>query len=171
MYHCLVAGGFAFLAMSEEAAGRRMPFAFLDDAAARFLERYGAGGSNAGASAAAYALNDEFAPVLAQRMDFYASDAAADAIARVRGEVEGVKGVMVENIARVLERGERLDLLVERTELLSGEALAFRRGAARARRVMWWQNVKTWFVMGGVVAGVVMVIVMAACGVTFSRCG
>lgn len=46
---------------------------------------------------------------------------------------------MIENIEKVLDRGERLDLLVDKTELLQGEAFAFRREATRARRVMWWK--------------------------------
>lgn len=50
-----------------------------------------------------------------------------------------VKDVMIENIEKVLDRGERLDLLVDKTEALQGEAWAFRREAKRARRVMWWQ--------------------------------
>jgi vesicle-associated membrane protein 7 len=46
---------------------------------------------------------------------------------------------MIENIEKVLDRGERLDLLVDKTAHLQGEAFAFRREAKRARRVMWWQ--------------------------------
>lgn len=50
-----------------------------------------------------------------------------------------VKDIMIENIEKVLDRGEKLDLLVDKTELLQGEAFAFRREAKRARRVMWWK--------------------------------
>lgn len=57
-----------------------------------------------------------------------------------------VKDVMIENIAKVLDRGEKLDLLVDKTELLQGEAFAFRREAARARRVMWWKVRRAWCV-------------------------
>lgn len=50
-----------------------------------------------------------------------------------------VKDIMIENIEKVLDRGEKLDLLVDKTEHLQGEAFAFRREAKRARRVMWWK--------------------------------
>jgi hypothetical protein len=46
---------------------------------------------------------------------------------------------MIENIEKVLDRGEKLDLLVDKTEHLQGEAFAFRREARRARRVLWWK--------------------------------
>lgn len=166
MYHVLVSDGITFLAMAEEAVGRRLPFAFLDDVSGRFLAAHGA----AAREAVAYELNTEFSPVLRARADFYSSDPAADTINRVRGEISQVKDVMIENIAKVLDRGEKLDLLVDKTELLQGEALAFRREASRARRVMWWKNVKMWFVMAGVVGAIIMVMVMMMCGVTLSRC-
>ncbi|GBF93600.1 hypothetical protein Rsub_06320 [Raphidocelis subcapitata] len=167
MYHVLVTEGVTFLTMAEEGLGRRLPFAFLEDVAGRFMAAYGA----ACREAVAYEFNTEFSAVLAQRADFYSSDPAADTINRVRGEISQVKDVMIENIAKVLDRGEKLDLLVNKTELLQGEAFAFRREASRARRLMWWKNVKMWFVMAGCVAAVVLVLVMMMCGVTFKKCG
>lgn len=166
MYHVLVSDGISFLVMAEEALGRRVPFAFLEDVSQRFFGSYGA----TCREAVAYEYNTEFSQVLAQRADYYSSDPAADTINRVRGEIAQVKDVMIENIAKVLDRGEKLDLLVDKTELLQGEAFAFRREAKRARRVMWWKNVRMWFIMAGCVAAVIMIIVMMACGVTFKRC-
>ncbi len=46
---------------------------------------------------------------------------------------------MVENIEKVLERGEKLDLLVGKTDALSDTALHFRREARRLRTTMWWR--------------------------------
>jgi hypothetical protein len=47
---------------------------------------------------------------------------------------------------QVLERGEKLDLLVGKTDALSDVASAFRRDARRLRTTMWWR-------VGDVVAG------------------
>ena len=49
---------------------------------------------------------------------------------------------MVQNIDSILQRGERLDLLVDKTDTLAGQAYAFRRGARSVRRQQWWKNVK-----------------------------
>lgn len=46
---------------------------------------------------------------------------------------------MIENIEKVLERGEKLDLLLDKTEVLQEGALAFRREARRAVRTLWWR--------------------------------
>eukprot|EP00878_Enallax_costatus_P029701 GHUV01032243.1.p4 GENE.GHUV01032243.1~~GHUV01032243.1.p4 ORF type:complete len:101 (+),score=28.54 GHUV01032243.1:854-1156(+) len=97
-------------------------------------------------------------------MDYFSNDPSADVVNRVRGEITQVKDIMIENIEKVLDRGEKLDLLVDKTELLQGEAFAFRREAKRARRVMWWKNVRMWFIMGGVVAAIIFIIVMLTVG-------
>jgi hypothetical protein len=72
-------------------------------------------------------------------MEYFSSDPKADTISRVRGEIMEVKSIMIENVEKVLDRGERLDLLVGKTELLQGEAFAFRREARRLKHKMWWK--------------------------------
>lgn len=49
---------------------------------------------------------------------------------------------MVQNIDSILQRGERLDLLVDKTDTLAGQAYAFRRGARSVRRQQWWKNTR-----------------------------
>ncbi len=49
---------------------------------------------------------------------------------------------MVQNVEQILSRGERIELLVDKTDVMAGQATAFRRGARTARRQMWWKNKK-----------------------------
>eukprot|EP00879_Flechtneria_rotunda_P001078 GHRR01001218.1.p1 GENE.GHRR01001218.1~~GHRR01001218.1.p1 ORF type:complete len:200 (+),score=63.99 GHRR01001218.1:139-738(+) len=135
MFHIMVHAGLTYLCMAEEAAGRRIAFAFLEDVKDNFMSRYG----RTYREAIAYEYNTDFSRVLQQRMEYFSNDPSADVINRVRGEITQVKDIMIENIEKVLDRGERLDLLVDKTEHLQGEAFAFRREAKRARRVMWWK--------------------------------
>ncbi len=71
---------------------------------------------------------------------------------------------MVANIDSIVERGERMELLVERTEALSSDSLTFKRNARVVRRRMWWQNTKTKLALGAVAVVVLYGIVSAACG-------
>jgi vesicle-associated membrane protein 7 len=125
------------VAAPAQAFGRRLPFSFLEDVRAQFMALYGA----AAATAAAYELTAAFSPVLASRAAHWGG-ARADALGRVRGEVEGLREVMVDSIERVLERGERLELLVQKTEGLSEESVLFKRGAQRLRAQAWWRNAR-----------------------------
>ncbi|KAL5666666.1 hypothetical protein ACJX0J_026774, partial [Zea mays] len=116
----------------------RVPFAFLEDIHGRFVKAYG----RAALTALAYAMNDEFSRVLAQQMDYYSNDASADRINRMRGEMDQVRSVMMDNIDRVLERGDRLEVLVDKTATMQGNTMRFKRQARRFRNTMWWRNVK-----------------------------
>lgn len=49
---------------------------------------------------------------------------------------------MIDNIEKVLERGDRLALLVEKTSTLQGNTIRFRRQSRRFRNTIWWRNVK-----------------------------
>nr|POF01674.1 vesicle-associated membrane protein 713 [Quercus suber] len=49
---------------------------------------------------------------------------------------------MIENIDKVLERGDRLELLVDKTANMQGNTFRFRKQARRFRNIVWWRNVK-----------------------------
>ncbi|GFR43269.1 hypothetical protein Agub_g4331 [Astrephomene gubernaculifera] len=165
MFHVMVAEGITYMAVAEESFGRRIPFAFLDDVRGRFAGMYGA----AAKEAVAYEYNTEFSRVLAERAAFF-SDPAADAINRVKGELQEVKHIMIENIEKVLERGERLDLLVDKTEGLQQVSLAFRREARRLKHTLWWKNVRLWLVVSAATGLLVYIILAAICGFTLRHC-
>ena len=54
-----------------------------------------------------------------------------DKVERVRDEVARVKDIMVTNIEALLDRGERLDLLVDKTDQLSSSAVTFKQVITR----------------------------------------
>ena len=58
------------------------------------------------------------------------------------------KDIMVQNIDSILQRGERLDLLIDKTDTLAGQAYAFRKGARSVRRQQWWRNVRIMVLTG-----------------------
>ena len=60
-----------------------------------------------------------------------------------------VRSVMIDNIDKVLERGDRLELLVDKTANMQGNTVRFRRQARRVRNTVWWRNVKLAYVYSG----------------------
>lgn len=87
-----------------------------------------------------------------------------DAISNTQAEIENVRGIMTENIERVLERGERIDLLVDKTDRLGVGAQDFRVRSRGLKRQMWWKNVKLMVLIGVVVIFIVVFIVLMAKG-------
>ncbi|KAH9297167.1 hypothetical protein KI387_028849, partial [Taxus chinensis] len=138
IFHVKRTDGLTVMCMADDTAGRRIPFAFLEDIHGRFVKSYG----RAVHTALAYAMNDEFSRVLSQQIEFYSNDPNADKINRIRGEMTQVRNVMVENIDKVLERGDRLELLVDKTENIQGNTFKFKKQARRLKTSMWWRNIK-----------------------------
>uniref|UniRef100_A0A7N1A9E7 Uncharacterized protein n=1 Tax=Kalanchoe fedtschenkoi TaxID=63787 RepID=A0A7N1A9E7_KALFE len=160
IFHVKRTDGLIVLCTADDSFGRRTPFAFLEDMHQRFVRTYG----RAILSAPAYAMNDEFSRVLAQQMDYYSHDPNADRLNRLKGEMSQVRSVMIENIEKVLERGDRLALLVEKTSALQGNTVRFRRQSRRFRNTLWWQNVKLGVVLAIILIILVYLVFVFLCG-------
>lgn len=87
-----------------------------------------------------YALQGTFGPVIAASMHTYNTAPPSDELTRAQNELNQVKDIMVQNVEQILSRGERIDLLVNKTDVMAGQATAFRRGARAVRQKMWWKN-------------------------------
>jgi len=95
----------------------------------------------------------------------------ADALRSVQSEMDGVREIMTENIERVLERGERIDLLVDKTDRLGSSARDFRVRSRGLRRRMWWKNVKLMALLVVVVLFLLYLFIGFGCGLPgWSRC-
>lgn len=163
LFHIVVRDGITFLCMADEDFGRRIPFAFLEDVRERYLNRFG----EEVHTAPAYEHNAEFSRVLEDRMAFYSTDQRADTINRVRGEISEVKTVMIENIDKVLDRGERIELLVDKTDHLQNESFAFKREARRLKTRLWWKNIRLLAFVALLILVIAYIIVCFACSPTF----
>lgn len=84
-----------------------------------------------------------------------------DAISNVQREIDDVRGIMTRNIEGLLERGERIDLLVDKTDRLGSSAREFRVRSRGLKRQMWWKNVKLMGLLGLVVVLIILSIVIA----------
>ncbi|KAL2204618.1 synaptobrevin-domain-containing protein [Sarocladium strictum] len=158
------AGGLTFLVIADSSLGRRVPFGFLFEIRKRFfrdfpvdstdfddMPNYGAG-----------SFNGELKSLMVE----YGSTSGGrdDAIGTAKREIDDVKGIMTKNIESLLERGERLDLLVDKTDRLGGSAREFRVRSRGLKRQMWWKNVKLMALLGLVIFLVIMAIVVSVKG-------
>ena len=157
--------------MSDEVTKHRAPLSFLQDIKARFQARYTA---DQCANAFAFAMNEEFSPVLNDVMTHYNSGNPlmdGDHIGRVQGQIEEVKEVMVQNIEKVLERGERIELLVDKSEQLQQTSFKFESTSRQLQRTMYWRKIKRRALIGLGVGVALFIILCSACGgLDFHRC-
>jgi vesicle-associated membrane protein 7 len=81
-------------------------------------------------------MNEEFSRVLMKQMNYFNSG-AGDKIQQVRNALEDTKNIMVENIDKVLERGEKIELLVDKTDRLRDQGLKFEKNSRQLKNAMW----------------------------------
>lgn len=151
--------------------GRRIPFGFLVEIRKRFLENFPVE-SNDFASMESYGAGS-FNSELKKLMVEYGTTQGGkqDAIANAQGEIDNVRGIMSQNIESLLERGERIDLLVDKTDRLGGSAHEFRIRSRGLRRRMWWKNVRIMALLTVVVIFLIYLFVGFGCGLPgWSRC-
>ncbi|XP_057534276.1 vesicle-associated membrane protein 714 [Amaranthus tricolor] len=167
IFHIYRADGLSFLCMANDTFGRRIPFSYLEEIHMRFMKNYG----KIAQYAPAYAVNDEFSRVLHQQMEFFSSNPSADTINRVRGEVNEIRTIMVENIEKILERGDRIELLVDKTATMQDSAFHFRKQSKRLRRALWMKNAKLLVWLTCLLVVLLYVIIAACCGgLTLPNC-
>ncbi|KAL4560223.1 hypothetical protein LXL04_032373 [Taraxacum kok-saghyz] len=167
IFHVKRTDGLTVLCMTDDVAGRRVPFTLLEDIHQRFVRTYG----RAVLSAQAYGMNDEFSRVLNTQMEYYSNDPNADRINRIKGEMSQVRTVMIQNIDKVLERGDRLELLVDRTTTMQSNTFRFKKQSRKFRNSIWWRNVKLMFALIFLLLVLVYVMVAFAChGLTLPTC-
>jgi vesicle-associated membrane protein 72 len=154
--------GFVLGAVAPEQHGRAVPFAFLDRAADAFLA--GPHVPRALSASSAYALDRQLSPLLQQELRYCDAHAPElDRVAAVRSRVDEVRQVMVQNVEAVLARGERLDVMVDKTEALASTARDFQRQGTALRRRMWWREKKMWALVALIVVLGALVIFLLAC--------
>lgn len=159
-FNYMSSGGFTYLVVADEEFGRQVPFAFLERVREDFVTTCGA---TAG-GAIAHSLQEQFGPRLKGHMQFCQDHPEElNKVSKVQQQVSEVKTIMMDNIEKVLGRGEKLELLVDKTDNLRYQANAFLHSGRNLRRKMWWQSLKMKLILGAVLILVVFVIFLIAC--------
>ncbi|XP_006664247.1 vesicle-associated membrane protein 722-like [Oryza brachyantha] len=160
-FNFLIHQGYAYCVVATESTGRQIPLALLDMIKDDFNKRYAGGKA---ATAAANSLSRDFGPKLGEQMQ-YCMDHPEEVskLAKVKAQVSEVKGIMMENIEKAIDRGQQIDVLVTRTEQLHDQAADFRQQGTRVRRKMWYQNMKIKLIVLGIIIALILIIILSVC--------
>nr|CAD7409579.1 unnamed protein product [Timema poppensis] len=147
LFHYICESRIIYMCITDDEFERSRAFLYLNEIKRRFKSTYGSRAE----TALAYAMNTEFSPVLANEMKYYSESREIDNISRVHGELDELKNIMVKNINNVSMRGERLELLVNKTDNLSANSVTFRKTSRNLQRQLFWKNVKLYVFVGLVI--------------------
>lgn len=156
------APGLTYLVIAKQDLGRRIPFGYLVEIKKRFLHQHPNADFASLPSYGAASFNSDLKKLMVE----YGTTKAGqdDAFKNVQAEIDNVRDIMSKNIEQVLERGERIDLLVDKTDRLGGSAHDFRVRSRGLKRRMWWKNVKLMALLVLVIIFLVYLLVGFGCG-------
>lgn len=163
LYHYVRENGITYYAITEDDYERSKAFRFLGEIKRKFQSF----SSSQSSTALPYSLNTGFSEVLAasihkfSKEDFNETKSKTD---EVQSQLDELKGIMVKNIDNIAQRGENLNLLVDKTEDLSQSTVTFRTTSTNLARKLWWKNVKITVILVIVAIIVIYIIVSSACG-------
>ncbi|XP_072110500.1 vesicle-associated membrane protein 8 [Mobula birostris] len=95
----------------------------------------------------------------------YNVDSSPVKLSNLQSQVNDVKGIMTHNIEKVLDRGERLDDLIIKTDDLQATADSFQKTSTKIARKMWWKNTKMIIIIVVIVVVIIIFIILFATGV------
>ncbi|KUF95369.1 Sodium/potassium-transporting ATPase subunit alpha [Phytophthora nicotianae] len=70
----------------------------------------------------------------------------------------------------LMERGEKIELLVTRTNKLQQDAMKYEKSAKKLKNAFWWMNVKYWIYVTLALAVLALIVTFMICGTDLSSC-
>lgn len=87
---------------------------------------------------------------------------ATKKLQQTQAKVDEVVGIMKVNVAKVLERDQKLSELDNRADALQQGAAQFEQQAGKLKRKYWWKNLKMMIIIG-IVCTVILIIIIGKC--------
>ncbi|RZF48652.1 hypothetical protein LSTR_LSTR010742 [Laodelphax striatellus] len=123
LFHYICEDRIVYMCIADDEFERSRAFLYLNEIKKRFRSTYGSRAD----TAIAYAMNSEFGPILGNEM---------------------AQHINLDNIAM---RGERLELLVDKTENLTASSVTFRATSRNLQRALFWKNMKLYMIISAIV--------------------
>ena len=156
-FHTMVDEGLTYMCVTETQFERQVAFNFLLELKRQLMV---AGLQQKAEYAGPYALRGEFSQVMLGLLQRYSSGGQ---LGHLEDQVQEVKGIMKDNIEKVVSRGELLEDLADRSERLQHSSVEFRVSATRLKRKLHGKCVK-WTVIISVIILIIVTIVAVFVG-------
>mmetsp|Transcript_101687 Transcript_101687/g.152374 ORF Transcript_101687/g.152374 Transcript_101687/m.152374 type:complete len:273 (-) Transcript_101687:172-990(-) len=163
---------FCCLADDPDPREQKVNFAFLQAVANDFTDKYTPRRIK---NCNAYALDKDFKPLLRTAMDYYNTNhKMLGRDVKINGlltKVEDMKALLGRNLHLLLERDQKLERLVEKSEQTRIDSLVFKKKAVKLKNHHRGQSYKLGFLIAGIFVLILYTILVGNCGFKFDRCG
>ncbi|CRH02280.1 SNARE protein, putative [Plasmodium relictum] len=136
VFHQLMKNGITFMTMTDKELGFLTPYAFLEEISKIFFKKF----KNT-SDLITLSLDEQFKPVLKENMRIF-NEYESNDVHNIKNQINNIQNIIIENIEKILERREKIDILVNKSEKLNQENISFRRQAMSLNFYMWLENNK-----------------------------
>lgn len=151
-------GGLIFMVVADEGTGREVPLGCLDRIVSDFQANY------AGKGISGDSMQRSFGGQLRAHLQYCETHPEEmSRVSAVKSKVEEVKNIMIDNIDKVLERGQKIDELADKAHDLNINAQQFHKAGQALRRKMWFDNLKMKILCIAVLLIIALVIFLVVC--------
>jgi hypothetical protein len=174
-YHCLVENTILYVCVSDPETAARTAYGMLAETKESFKEQFGGGGAG---KAAGYpkpgdlspARCNKFGSTIAAKLRYFNDNPQGDKIGKLKSQIEDVKQVMLNNIDEIMERGAKIDSLVDKSEDLVNQADQFEDNSRTLKNTMICRHIKIVGLAIFILLIIILIILMIACKPNFSKC-
>lgn len=170
-YHCLVENQLVYVCIADSDCTARTAYGFLDDVKQKFKSTFAGGtrdyprGADLNPTACA-----KFSTQIAASIRMFNENPDSDKIGKLKNQIEGVRQVMLQNLDEIMERGEKIDTLVNATQDLSNTASSFEDNSKTLKRAMIMKNLKLLAAIFLALVILGLIISWIACGINYAKC-
>lgn len=140
--------GLCYICMADKAMGKTVPNGFLN----------------------ALQNSPDQSPVAIRIMMEKYNDPNADRVQNLLKHVSNINDNIMENLEKLMERREKIDVLVRKSEAIRGEAVSFNRTAGQLNRAICRRNAKQIFCIIFAIVVIILLFVLFCCGFAFENC-
>lgn len=169
MFHFLNTSDFTFLTFCEKGYDAKLAFDFLEKIKSLFFNKYSESELE---SAIAYSLDYSFKPILKEQMKSYNnSDNIKAKIEQLKQSVVEQKNLIFEANDALMERGEKINIIVQKAEQLANDSNSFALAAKKVKKRERWKRIKWSIIITVSILVVAYVIAAIVCkGPHFPDC-
>lgn len=140
IFHYLISEGVCYLCLTRKTYPKQLAFKYLDEVAEAFVEELGHDWKSAVETAARPYAFIKFDKTLQRKRREFSDPTDRQNQAKIDDDIADITSIMKRNIDEVLNRGEKLDRLVETTSNLKNEAHKYKWGAKKFSALVFWRQ-------------------------------
>ena len=169
-YHCLVENAVLYITISDGDTAARTAYGMLAETKEAFKEQFAGPGKYPKPADLNPSRCNKFGSTIAAKMRYFNENPQGDKIGKLKNQIEDVKQVMLTNIDDIMERGQKIDTLVDKSNTLVEQAELFQDNASTLHWAMKCRLIKIIAVTILALGILSLIIAMFACKPDFSKC-